>query len=405
MTQPVDVLVVGAGPAGTALATHLARAGSSVLLVDRKRFPRDKPCGEFLSPACEPLLAELGVADALGQAGTRQVHGMELHGFGVTARGRFRLAPRLPAVGFGIRRLQFDDLLLRNALREPGIEWCEAHQFRGLLRDGSGRVIGASLLDPDRQPRDVKARWVVGADGVRSRVAASLGLQRPVRWLDRFALVAHFDPVPQRELAEVHFVPGGYFAATGVGGDCFSLNLVVDRSELTARRGSWPEFLAEHLQHAPLLAQRLTGAKQAGPIRGIGPLAMQTTRQVGAGFALVGDAAGYVDPLTGEGIYFALWTARLLASALQQALREPKAARSAMRRYQRQRRAELGPRLFLAKLLQRGLRHPRLAAACMRWLALHPRCCDLVVTLTGDTLHPRDLLRPSVLREVLGRSA
>jgi flavin-dependent dehydrogenase len=223
-------------------------------------------------------------------------------------------------------------------------------------------------------------------------------VQRPLAWLDRFALVTRYRGVLPQETAEVHMFAGGYFAATAVDGDRFHVNLLLDRSALRQRQGDWDEFVHTHLQQVPAFAERLRGAVRDEAWRGIGPLAFTTSAQVLPGAALVGDACGYVDPLTGEGIYFALFTARRLAAALDAALLDPKCEASAMRRYQAERRREVAPRMFLAKLLQRGLRQDWVARTVLGVLARCPHLADLVVTLTGDAAHPRDLLRPSFWR-------
>lgn len=405
MPRDCDVLILGAGPAGSALAAHLASAGFAVRLADRKAFPRPKPCGEFLSPQCGPLLTELGVDLPLRERGMRTVHGLHLHGFGRRAAGRFRaLSPGQPArlAGFGVRREVLDWELL-SAARAAGAEWLPRHAVHRLQRNAAGQVCGADLVDGAGVVHPVRARWVVGADGLRSTVARELGWHRPIPWLDRFALVAHFQDVALPEVGEVHLFPGGYFAATAVDAGLFSVNLVVDRAALRDRGGDWDDFVAERLRLAPAFATRVQGGTRIAPWRGVGPLAGTTVRQTAPGVALVGDAAGYVDPLTGEGVYFALWGARTLADSLAQALHRPAAGDAALRAWQRSRRRELGPRLLLARWLQRGLGHPWLLRTLLSACAAQPRLCDLLVTLTGDTIHPRDLLRPSLWRALLRR--
>lgn len=396
-----DVLVIGAGPAGSALATQLATAGHEVVLADRKDFPRSKPCGEFLSPQCLPYLEELGLGAATAALGPRLVRGMQLNGYGATALGRFRQVGDRPAfslAGFGIRRERFDHMLQQRAVA-AGARWLPRHDGTELHRAADGRIDGARLRGPDGAPLDIRARWVVGADGVHSRVARDLGVQRPVPWLDQFALVAHFRGVPSRPFAEVHLVPGGFFAATTVDDEVFSVNLVVPRHTLRDRHGAdWDGFVANHFDAAPGMAERLRGATRDGRWRGIGPLAHTTTAQTFAGAALVGDACGYVDPLTGEGIYFSLFGAKALGDALQEAFANPAGATAAMAGYTAARRAEVGPRLWASIALQRALRYPWLVRTFLRRAARWPALADLVVTLTGDTVHPRDLLSPSFWR-------
>jgi flavin-dependent dehydrogenase len=399
-----DILVLGAGPAGSALAAHLARAGFAVTLADRKAFPRPKPCGEFLSPACAPYLAELGVAGDLAAAGMIEVEGMRLHGFGRLALGRFRpVAAAGRRHGFGVRREVLDHLLVQQAIR-AGARFLPRTAFGGLLRGADGAVAGAVLRPADGGELPVRARFVVGADGVRSHVARALGVQRRLGWLDRFALTTHFDGVPRLPTAEVHLFDGGYFAATTVDQRRFSLNLLVDRRALRDHDagGGWDAFVAARLAQAPALAARLAGANRTAPWRGIGPLAFRTTAQAGPGFALCGDACGYVDPLTGEGIYFALFLARELAQALPRALASPACSGAALAAYERARGREIGPRLLLAKALQRGLAHGLVVRGLLALLAARPAVADLLVTMTGDEVHPRDLLRPAFWRAFRG---
>lgn len=403
-----DVLIVGAGPAGSALANRLAREGFDVRLADKKAFPRDKPCGEFLSPQCEPLLAELGLDTAVADLGPRLVRGMRLFGYGAEAVGHFRrLAgqPDAASRGLGIRRERFDALLC-SAAERAGAAWMPRHEFAALLRDSDGRIVGASLRAPDGHEIECRARFVVGADGVHSRVARALDVQRPTRWLDQFALVTHFADVAPSPTAEVHLFPGGFFAATTVDAGEFSVNLVVPRRALRERTSTdWDGFLRQYCALAPGFASRLAGKQRSSPWRGIGPLAHTTTAQTAPGVALVGDACGYVDPLTGEGIYFALFGARALGDSLASALRDPRAEEAAMAAYRSARRREIAPRLCASALLQRALRHPWLVRTFLRRANRWPSLADLVVTMTGDCVHPRDLLRPAFWRAFSRASA
>ena len=400
MTDGCDVLVLGAGPAGSATAIALARRGFAVALADRKAFPRGKPCGEFLSPECVPYLDALGEGELLARVGAWPVTGMRLSAAGAISHGRFRALGGCAhgRAGFGIRRERFD-LELVHAAARAGATFLPRHEFVALQRSPDGCVTGATLRDPDGAERAIACRFVVGADGVHSRVARALGVQRAVPWLQQFAVTAHFAGVTPRSSAAVHLFPRGFFAATTVDEGLFSVNVVLPKAELRAdATHDHDALLQRKLADAPDLRAALANALRTTPWRGIGPFAHEVTSPVSPGALLVGDAAGYCDPLTGEGIYFALFGAKAAADALADALDQPDRAEDAMRDYRAARRREIQPRIGASRWLQRGLRHPWAIRGIVGALARWPRLADLVVTMSGDTIHPRDLLRPGFWR-------
>lgn len=391
--------MIGAGPAGATLSLHLARAGFEVILADRHTFPRPKPCGEFLSPECLPILTELGLGSTLADLGAHRVAGMRISGYGLTAHGWFRQLPDRAAhgrVGFGIRRERFDHHLVQAAQR-AGVEVLTKHAYES-LRTAGDRVVGATLRAAERSVR-VDARWVVGADGVHSRVARDLGLQRRIPWLDQFALVARFERAGVQPMADVLLLPGGFLAATTVDEGFLSVNLVLPRRLVKEKSAiGWDALLDEHSRRAPALRERLTGARRAGRWGGAGPFGYRTEAPWTRGAALVGDAAGYIDPLTGEGIYFALYGAHALGNALTAALRDPAREVAALRGYEDARHRELRPRMRASEILQRAIRHPWLVRAFLRSAGRFPTVADLIVTLSGDTVHPSELWCPTFWR-------
>lgn len=399
-----DVVIAGAGPAGSHLAIRIARAGFSVALLDRRTFPRAKPCGEFMSPECIPLLEDVGLGSAVAAHGVRRIGGLRLHGFGRSAEGRFATFGGMAAShdhGYALRREVLDTLSLDRARATPGVTVYEGHGVTGLVRDAAGRVFGVEAVDPGRNPVTFTARFTVGADGVRSRVAHCLGVTRPLLWLDKFALVARFDGVPDTNVADVAFFERGYLAGAPVDGGEYTLNLVVDRASLPkGGRAALEDLFFSRVGAAPVFASRLARERTTGPLIGCGPLAARTTRQVFDGAALVGDACGYVDPVTGEGLYFAMRGAELLATPLLGALHAGRTDARALVGYVRARRRHLAPRFLLGKLLQRGMRHPAVVKGFLGVLQARPRLADLLVATTGDYLGPADLLRPAVLADV-----
>lgn len=403
-THPTDVLIVGAGPAGAHLALRLARAGRRVTLLDASHFPRSKACGEFQSPACVPLLEELDLLDGLLAAGAVPVAGMRLDAAGARACGNYlHLGPFRTARGFGLGvcREVLDAQAVQAAARERNVVLLTGWRVSEVLVDASGRARGVRASDPRGHARELPASFVVGADGLRSRVAASLGWRAPWTGPRRYALVARFTGTRPDDSAEVHVTGHDYFAACPLDGGHFTVNLVVDRADVPGRSAGLERFLLERLARAPRLAARLEGARLSGSIRITGPLGARTRRRTGPGAALVGDACGFVDPLTGEGMYFAMRGARALAAALDDALAGRVGEARALRAYERAHTLEIRTRHLLARALQSGLRHEGLPERVVGALGRHPGLMRLALGLTGDYVPPRGMLTPALWRSVL----
>jgi flavin-dependent dehydrogenase len=258
--------------------------------------------------------------------------------------------------------------------------------------------------DPAGARLELRAPFTIGADGLRSRVARALGAWEPLRWLDRLALVARVPCAGLDEHAEVHFLRSGYVALAPTGPGMATLNLVVDRTDAPRGRAALPGFVAEHVAQAPELARRIALPRDPRELGVVGPLAARTRAQAFDGAALVGDAAGYVDPVTGEGMYLAMRGAALLAESLDAALRAGRTDAAALRGYERARRREFGHRRTLGLLLQRGLRHPRVVATVLSVLAARPALAELLLGLTGTAAKPGELLSPGRLLPALVRA-
>ena len=329
---------------------------------------------------------------------------MELIGHGRHASGGYVPIGRTHLAfdhGYAVRRERLDELALRAAERAPGVRVLERCSVGGLLRDEAGAVVGVRGRDPAGERFELRAPFTIGADGLRSRVARSLGVWRRVPWLDKFALSTRVPRGELSERAEVHFTHEGYFAVAPVDARWATLNLVVEGCSLPRGREALRGFLASRLDRAPELAARLGALDEDEEIQATGPLAARTTAQTFDGAALLGDACGYVDPVTGEGLFFAMRGAALLARDLDAALHARRTDAAALRPYATARRREFAHRRALGFLLQRGLRHPRIAGAVLALLESRPSVLELLMGLTGSSVPPRELLRPSVWRRAL----
>ena len=318
MNTTTDVVIVGGSVAGAATALFLARRGRSVVVLDRARFPRDKPCGEGVMPHGVDVLAVLGVLDEAQAAGATALHGVRyILAGGATVAAPFPRTPGRSAVGLGVRRLALDALLVGRLHAQAGVEICEGFRVRDLLWRGG---VPCGVTDGEREAR---ARVVVGADGLRSRVRTALGWDASRRWPRRYAVVGHFRLSPEQNLApevEVVLAQGMEAYLTPLGGGEALVALLGGRPLMRRFAGDLTAGYAAAVRNQPRLAALLGGATLLPGVRATGPFAARAKRVAGPGALLVGDAAGFLDPITGEGIAAALVQARAAAAVIDRAL-------------------------------------------------------------------------------------
>lgn len=338
--RDVDVVIVGAGPAGSAAAFFLASAGHSVALLDRRSFPREKPCGEGILPAGVAVLERMGVLPALAAAGARPFRGIRYHSpGGRSADGMFPKGAR----GFGVRRHVLDETLLRAAAASPRVRVEEGFAVRELLRDASGAIAGVAA----EGGREIRAPLVIGADGARSRVRTLAGLDG--RSTERWGVRQHFQPVappPAEEMVDVYVtgtseayvtpVAPGEWGVAWLRGDDLPRGDAdgegptrgerLIRETLRGRAG-----IAAALADAPATSEPLAAA-------GMGSVARSP---IADGVLLLGDAAGSPDPITGMGVAFALRCASGLPDALAGAFARRDFSRAALAPFVTLRRREV----------------------------------------------------------------
>lgn len=406
-----DVVVVGAGPGGSAAASFLGRAGVRTLLVDKAHFPRDKSCGDAVCSKSVAVLEELGLAEALslvpGQRAEAEVflnqRGDALHLPLVTETPRQELAP---APAFVIARRIFDDLLFRHARSHASVDTQEGFALQDLLRDGE-RVTGVVGAVEGGAVRRIRARIVLGADGAMSTVAQKvraydLHHKHHDHWIAAFRI--YFDGVSGlgQEL-EIHFLsellPGYlWIFPEGAGRANVGAGMVESyaRGERGGRKRNLKDLCYRLLAEDLRLRERFRRAREL-PHSFLGwqlPCGSERRRLAGAGWMLVGDAAALVDPFSGEGIGNALCSARLAARTAVDAL----GGTGDLSSYPRAVWAELGAELEASTRLQRLARHPRLAQWLLHRAATRPRLGQALRRLKaqGDgarLTHPFQLAR------------
>jgi flavin-dependent dehydrogenase len=396
--------VVGGGPAGAATAWALARAGVDVRILDRARFPRDKPCAEYLSPQASRIMDAMGALPAVEAAGGAQLSGMMVRSpSGHEFRGEFAASHGFRGFrdrGIALRRRLLDPLLLASATR-AGAQLSEGVRVRDVARDGSGRIIG---VETDGG-RTLHARLVIGADGLRSVVARRLGLARTARWPRRLALVTHYAGVAGMGTSgEMHVERDGYLGMADVGGGLTNVALVVPVRGARMIGGDPAAYLERWIARRPHLAARFTAATRVSPVHATGPFAQRARRAWAPGAALVGDAADFFDPFTGEGIYAALRGGELLLPYAFEAARAPSArtADVALAAYDRCRRHQFAGKWRVERLIAAAVSSSGLMNRAARVLSSRHELADLLVGVAGDFVPPREVLRPSYLLALLG---
>ena len=266
-----------------------------------------------------------------------------------------------------------------------------------ILTNERGGCIGVRLRT-DEGVRDIHATMVVGADGLRSIVARRLSLAHQSRWPHRLALVAHYRGVRNiGSLGEMHVTREGYVGLAAVGDDVTNVALVVPKAMARAMAGDAAAYLDAWLARQPALAKRFAHAERVTPVRATGPFASHAKRAWTDGALLVGDAAEFFDPFTGEGIYAALRGGELLAPFALDAVRaiergSTSASRVALKGYEQTRRTEFAGKWRVERLIGAAVAFPSLMNHAARILGRDRDLADLLVGVTGNFVPPSEVL-------------
>jgi flavin-dependent dehydrogenase len=384
-----DAVVVGAGPSGATTALLLARLGYDVVLVDRATFPRDKACGEGVMPPGVDALRRLGLYERVLATGARPLQGVTYQHPGAHPRVEvpFPVPPGGgPAHGLGVRRTTFDAVLVDAVREEPRASVREGERVTGLLRDRSATVVGVTTTADE-----IKARIVVAADGLHSPIRAWSGLSVPPRARMRYGVAGHWRlETSDRDAVIVTLAGSHEWYEAPVGPDLLLVSILSHRTRrpITAR------------DYAPAARRSIPALRDAELVSG--PLGAahfhQRVRAVaGGGVFLVGDASGYDDPTTGDGIAIGMLLAERLAEHASAFLSGRISSEVAAARYAGDHAELVRERRRLTRLALILARSPTISRRAIRRAGRRPAALGKLVAIncgykTFGDLTPRDWL-------------
>lgn len=373
MHKALDAIVVGAGPAGAAMATHLAESGRHVLLVDACAFPRNKVCGEFLSPRIWPTLRSLQVADAV------RTRAIPLSRFELVlphARTTEMKFQDVAAQPVAISRYAFDQVLVERARCAGAQVICGLRVRKVMIERGLATGIVGSLIDGNRSVRTWKAPLIIAADGRRSVVVRDTGrieqktAARRVGFKCHWRVSGRYSEQFEHRLA-MHSLPGGYVGVCPVEDGIVNVCGVMPAANVCAARGAIDLALANWCACDPLLRELLQIGTPTGAWLTMPDVSHQRAHACVGGVLYVGDAQGTTEPVAGQGMTLALEGAQQLAALIAKSGRAvPDAALQAMA--QRQWSDSAVSRRRRAALFGWLLEHPWVSTAAWRAAAPIP---------------------------------
>jgi menaquinone-9 beta-reductase len=388
-----DVLVVGAGPSGAAAATWLAQAGHRVLLVDRKRFPREKTCGDGLTPRAVRQLEDLGLADELEPH--LRFEGLRSIAHGITLELAWPDHPDFPPYGYVVRRRDLDAMVADRAVK-AGAELRTGTEAVEPLAEGG--IVRGAVLRSDGGTEAARARYVVVADGANSRFGRVLGTARDRRYPLGMAVRGYFrSPYHDEPWIESHLdlrdqhghhLPGyGWIFPVGDG----TVNVGVG---LLSTFAGWKDVNTSHLLEAfcataparwGIAPDTACGAPTGGKL----PTGFSMSPTVGPTWLTVGDAGGSVNPFNGEGISVAYETGRLAAGVLDDALRSGDGL--ALQRYPVLLEERYGLYFKVARAFVRAIGNPAIMRELTRVGFLSRSLMEWVLRIMANLLRPDEL--------------
>ncbi len=365
----IDVVIAGGGPAGSSAAFAVTGAGLETLIIDKSAFPRNKACGEYLSAGAVEQLRELGVERTLAPLAA-PLDGIRVSGNGVRVELRFSQA------GWSLPRLRLDEELLRAAL-DRGAAFLQA-RIEDIREEESGSLL--TVREPSGETRDVRARFVIGADGAQSIVAKKCGLTVAPRDEQRFALGGHYAGLRDLDRFVEMFVEGSsYFAVNPFDAAHANIMVIVREKDLSARKNDVDQFIRERARALSGDSARFAEARLEAKRVAVGPLAHSTRAVTAGNVLLAGDAAGFIDPFTGQGVYLALRGGIAAGRAVAATVASSSSSRTPIERYGADLSGEMRRRAKLARIVKSFVGYAALSKRAARNVERDPERAQVLI--------------------------
>jgi geranylgeranyl reductase family protein len=404
IADEADVIVVGAGPGGSAAAYHMARHGLRVLLLEKTEFPREKVCGDGLTPRATRQLIRMGV-DTSEKAGWLQNKGLRVIGGGVRLELDWPELASFPSYGLVRTRLDFDDMLAARAV-EAGATLLTNVNVTGPVLDDDGRAIGVSAkAGPGKEPVQYRAPLIVAADGVSGKFPLAMGLakrdDRPlgvaVRRYYRSPVRADDDYLESwlelRSATDRDKLLPGYGWIFGLGDGRVNVGLGILNSSDAFGKTNYRALLTDWLGTTPPEWGMTDEANADGPILGAAlPMGFNRVPHYTRGVMLVGDSGGMVNPMNGEGIAYAMESGELAAEVAVQALARPAGAdrERALQAYPAELKIRFGGYYRLGGVFVKLIGNPQIMRIATKHGMPHPTLMRFVLKLLANLTDPRD---------------
>jgi len=388
--ERTPIVIVGGGLAGSATALHLARRGQPVCLLERGEFPRETVCGEGLMPHGAHELAQLGLLESVLATKPQPYAGIGYRVGEVRAEGRFPGGK----TGLGIRRSRVDSVMHAACQAEPNIDVRTQVRVSDVVHEPDGVRVKTS-------DGPIHAQVVVGADGLGSLIRRKSGLKLDAKGSPRYGVRMHVrlaEGASNSDFVEVQLGEELEWYVTPTGPGQANIALLCEKSVAKTFGGNLEDTFWSMVRNEPHLDRWSEGAEPISQAKLCGPLRQEVRSTATDRVVLVGDAAGFVDAITGEGMSLSLLEARIAADVLADALTRRDTSRASLMRYHRMRVRQSRSLVWFTRILLFGLRHRTLTHHIIRNLARHPEAFGRLLGVNiGDRalwrVPPRDLIR------------